>query len=140
MVLSGVFSAIGGVLVYCLYLCWLRYWYWVWRMREVAVELSRPGIRAFVDLQPLYIRQEAFLEKEEAWHKRYHWCLLLMPIFLGLAAFCAVFYWTEEWPFWIHVPLSALSGALVLLGSGWLGYGPVRERFLPLEDVIMEEE
>lgn len=140
MVLAGVFSGIAGVMMYFLYLCWLRYWFWVWRMREVAVELSRPGIRPFAELQPLYIRQEEYCEREEAWHTRYHWCLLLASLFLELAAFCAVFHWTEEWSIWLSVPASVFCGAAVLFGCWYLGYGIVRERILPLENGTVEED
>lgn len=140
MALAGVFSGVAGVMIYFLYLCWLRYWFLVRRAREVAVELSQPGVRPFTELQLLYVRQEELLEQEEALHTRYHWCLLLGSVFFGLAAFCAVLHWTEEWPFWIHLPLSVLGGLAALLGCGYLGYGIVREKILPLESGTVEDD
>lgn len=140
MMWSSAFAVGGVAMVGCLYLCWLRYWSWVWRMREVAVELSQPGIRPFAELQPLYIRQEEYLEYEEAWYTRYHWCLLMGSVFFGLAAFCAVLHWTEEWPFLLHLPLSVLGCFAALLGCGYLGYGIVRESILPLESGTVEDD
>ncbi len=140
MVLAGVFSGLGGLMMYCLYLCWLRYWYWVYRRQEVVALLHRPGLQSFEELQPFYVRQEICCDREDAWHKRYHWCLLLMPIFLGLAAFCAVYVLTEDLHPWIHVPLTAVGAAGTLLGCGYLGYGIVREKILPFEDGKFEEE
>mgnify|MGYP001558824334 CR=1 FL=1 len=137
MVLVGVFAVAGAVMIGLLYLCWLYFWLACRRGREIGKVLS--GLQPSERLRPFYIRRDEWFEREEAWHKRYHWCLLLTSIFLGLAAFCAVLHWTEEWPFWGHIPLSALSGALVLLGVGWLMYGPVREYVLPLEDVVPQK-
>lgn len=140
MVLAGIFAGLGIVVVGFLFLCWKVYWFWVQRMRDVASLLHRPGLRPLENLQQLFIRQEECCDQEEAWHKRYHWCLLLLSIFFGFAAFCAVLTLTGGLPFWIHIPLAAVGGAVALLGFGYLGYGVVREKILPLDDVIMEEE
>ena len=133
MVLAGVFSGIGGLMMYCLYLCWLRYWLWVWRGRTAVLLLNHPGLRAFEALESLFIRHEECCDREGAWYTRYHWCLLMGSVFFGLAAFCAVSHWTWEWPFLLHLLLSILGGLAALLGVGYLGYGVVREEILPLE-------
>ncbi len=140
MVLALVFVGLGIVVSGALVLCWVCFWFWDRKMRDVAVLLNRPGLRSSEELRPLYILQDEYLEQEEAWHLRYHWCLLLAPIFFGLAAFCVVYVLTEDFHPWVHVPLTAVSAAGILLGCGYLGYGVVREKILPLEDGKCEEE
>lgn len=133
MVYVVMFAGLGILTVLCLTICWWQYWKWEDALRGVFVELARPGVRAFCDLQPLYVQQERDVEQCDRWYTRYHWCLLLGSVFFGLAAFSAVLHWTWGWPFWIHLPVSVLAGLAALLGCGCLGYGIVRERLLPLE-------
>lgn len=140
MVWASIFAVGGAAIIGCLYLCWERYWRFARQVRRVAAFFRRPGFCHSEEIRPLYILQEELLEQEEAWYTRYHWCLLLASLSFGLAAFCAVLHWTEEWPFWIHLSLSVLGGLMALLGCGYLGYGIVRENILPLENGTVEED
>lgn len=140
MVLASAFAVGGMAMIGFLYLCWERYWRSVRQARGIAALFHRPGLCHFEELRPLYILREEFLEQEEAWYTGYHWCLLMGSVFFGLAVFCAVLHWTWEWPFWIHLSLSVLSGLVALLGCGYVGYGIVREKILPLDDGKVEEE
>lgn len=133
MLLAGVFAGMAAVLmVGFLLLCWWRYRVCVRRLLEAEEVFRRHDLWTPEELQSFYVQREKSDYREEAWYTRYHWCLFLTPIFLSAAVFCTVFVLTEDLHPWIHVPLTAVSAAVTLLGSGHLGYGIVRERVLPL--------
>ncbi|MBI4129356.1 hypothetical protein HY464_01540 [Candidatus Peregrinibacteria bacterium] len=134
-----MFAGAGILMVGLLVLCWLRYWRWVRYWSTVPVE-HIPDARTPEGHQLYWKQADEAWDWEDVWYTRYHWCLLLAPIFLGLAAFCAVLHWTEGWFPIFQILCSCLSGGLVLLGSGWLVQGYVREHVLPLEDFVLRKK
>lgn len=139
LVMAGIFAGAGVVMITLLTFCWVCFWWARRRGREVEEVIS--SLQSSEQRLPLYVRLEECFERQEAWHWRYHWCLLLTPLCFSLAAFCGVFLLTEDLHPWIRVPLAVASAVGTLLGCGYLGYKVVREKILRLDDtVVMEEE
>lgn len=116
MIVTWILAACGLIVLGALVLCWKRYWVWVKRD-----DWDRE-------------------DKENVWHTRYHWCLLISPLLFAAATFAAINSALADDPLRLRL-IAGILGAWAIACFGWaLGYGPIREHLLPLEEKISKQE